>query len=525
MPVQFAGNEYQLVNNHYHTVPQLPKGVYNINFRPFMGFYLKKQGDKFELPSKLYGDFKDVFYWKKYVATSNTNTGIFLCGYKGTGKTIEAKKFCNEADRPVVIINHNFGDQNHNLINFLSRPELRGCIIFIDEFEKHFGGGDSEIFLGLMDGTHETNLIFMLTANKENISEYLKNRLGRIRYKKVYDSLDIDVMNKVLDDMLEDQKFRASIETLFHMLGICTFDLLTNIIKEVNIFREDALTCAKRLNLKTEYPTLKGTIYINETKTEIKTDQQEYNLSEIYSAPSKASGEPPHREECYISYSYKMNEFRSFLTSLEIKCNRLFNKTINNQRGDEVKIDEIQLTSETQLKHPSDSKPESNPTNKVSSLQEEMETIKGKLNDIIPNSFFLENIPEYRVEEIVEKYEFNVNKAVEDTKRLAIEVIEDLASFDKNSVLSYYKGDIPQLVAICALLGTTRSWLDELSLAAILGTDSPVFEHKKALEILRPSYKTLNIFNESVSTFKSRSTKILLYDNEKLNVDLVLEPK
>lgn len=312
MPIGIQGPIHKLTGNDPVT-DKLTNGVFTVKATPFGQFFLVKQGEKFELPEKLYGKFTDIQYWLNYARSTKNNTGILLSGYKGTGKTIEAKKFCNDYNRPVIIIDKNFGEHNTELASFLAAPEFEDCVIFIDEFEKLFPNQSSEFLLGLLDGTYETKLTFLFTVNKDQISEYLVNRLGRIRYVKRYESLEKDVIEEVIEDMLKHKKHSASIWTLFHIIGVCTFDLLVNVIKEINLFGEDALTCAKRLNIKSEAPIFSVKLFIGDRVSPIKFHQQTLNLADFYNAPTKEqveAGNPAEGLElsCTKSFELKSKE-------------------------------------------------------------------------------------------------------------------------------------------------------------------------------------------------------------------------
>jgi hypothetical protein len=101
-----------------------------------------------------------------------------------------------------------------------------------------------------MDGNYATKLIFLLTVNEDKLNDYLVNRLNRIKYCKTYYDLDTDTINSVIDDMLINKKHTQSIHNFFEKVNLKTFDLLVNLIKEMNLFNEDALICGSHLNLK-----------------------------------------------------------------------------------------------------------------------------------------------------------------------------------------------------------------------------------------------------------------------------------
>jgi hypothetical protein len=180
---------------------------------------------------------------------SSKNLGILLAGVKGSGKTITAQKFCVESELPVVIINELF--HGSDFIDFITSPKLGQCVIFLDEFEKMYAKQEHQHeLLSVMDGNYATRLIFLLTVNEDKLNDYLVNRLNRIKYCKTYYDLDVDTINSVIDDMLVNKDHAESIHTFFEKVNLRTFDLLVNLIKEMNLFNEDALICGSHLNLK-----------------------------------------------------------------------------------------------------------------------------------------------------------------------------------------------------------------------------------------------------------------------------------
>jgi SpoVK/Ycf46/Vps4 family AAA+-type ATPase len=218
------------------------------------GYYLQKKAN-FALPKKVYGDHSEVDRWlKSYQHNSEKNLGIILSGMKGTGKTITAQMLCKKAQKPVIIINEPFFGSD--FIDFVTSPLFKDSIIFVDEYEKIYqkyqDGKNPHDFLQIMDGNYNTRLMFLLTVNEMSINEYLVNRPGRIKYRKSFDNLPSDVLDEVIDDLLENKEHKPSVIGFFERLGMITFDLAVCLIKDMNLFKEDAYTVAKYLNLKAE---------------------------------------------------------------------------------------------------------------------------------------------------------------------------------------------------------------------------------------------------------------------------------
>jgi hypothetical protein len=234
------------------TYDKLPIGNYMLKYSEREGFFLIKK-EQFVMPSKVYGDQSIVNRWlTSWKHNSHKNLGILLTGLKGSGKTITAQKFCIDSNLPVIIISSGFSGSD--FVDFITNPKLGECIIFIDEFEKIYSEYDRDNaqhdLLSIMDGNFSTKLIFLLTVNNENLNEYLVNRLNRIKYRKSYSDLEFETMEAVINDMLINKSHRESIYEFFEKVNMRTFDLLTNLIKEMNLFNEDAITCGMHLNLR-----------------------------------------------------------------------------------------------------------------------------------------------------------------------------------------------------------------------------------------------------------------------------------
>jgi hypothetical protein len=251
--MSFIQNSHEFnIANVTATHSSLPIGNYILRHDSRKGYYLTKTTD-FKLPKKLYGDHTIVNRWlASWGYNTNKNMGIILSGTKGTGKTITAQKFCIESQMPVIIINESFAGSD--FIEFITNEAMGQCIIFIDEFEKvypRYGGkADASDLLSIMDGNFTTSLVFLLTVNEFDISDYLVNRLSRVKYRKDYNNLTDEDMQEVINDMLVNKDHSDSIYEFFDMVGIRTYDLLTNLIKEMNLFEENALLVGMHLNLQ-----------------------------------------------------------------------------------------------------------------------------------------------------------------------------------------------------------------------------------------------------------------------------------
>lgn len=231
---------------------KLPVGVYLLKYDADRGtFYLHKT-EEFKLPRKVYGDHSSVDRWlHSFESNSEKNLGVLLSGIRGSGKTVTAQKLCIDSGLPIIIMTEPYSGPA--FVEFITSPNLGKFVLFIDEFEKVYNTAKDaaiqDTLLSLMDGMFQTNILFLLTVNQDRLSENLTNRPGRIKYRKHYTSLTDEEMFEVAGDLLQNGEYIDSIPEFFNKVGMCTYDLLISVIKEMNLFNQDAITCGRYMNL------------------------------------------------------------------------------------------------------------------------------------------------------------------------------------------------------------------------------------------------------------------------------------
>ena len=205
-------------------------------------FYSVKSADRFILPNKIYGNIEKIGIrvWNTF-AVSKQSTGILLTGNKGSGKTILGEIICNLAiDRrlPVYVITEIEVDLE--LIAYLR--SLSHCVIFLDEFAKNVGSLMMDKMLTMFSDVTASCKLFILTENSlYNISNYIKDRPGRIRYHLDFGKLSSDIYEDYINCNPIDPKFKKDLDVLYFKAKEFSFDVLEAIVTEHRNFPTESL--------------------------------------------------------------------------------------------------------------------------------------------------------------------------------------------------------------------------------------------------------------------------------------------
>jgi ATPase family associated with various cellular activities (AAA) len=207
--------------------------------------------DDFEIPNKIYGNVSSVV--ERYAFSFNDrngSTGIFLCGIKGSGKTLTAQMLCKRLNLPVVIVNKPYHD--NVFVQFLS--ELPGeFVVFFDEFEKVYSDTDHQnALLTLLDGNFKKKRLFLMTSNSEDINYFLRNRPGRIFYKKSFPGIESGAIAEYLEDRLVNKDHIDGAMQLLQVLENPSMDIMSCLVEEMNRFGEEARVAASYMNIELE---------------------------------------------------------------------------------------------------------------------------------------------------------------------------------------------------------------------------------------------------------------------------------
>lgn len=234
----------------------LPARVYSVANSPTIGFYLI-QSDPLSVPTeKLYGTMQ-----KRADRIMNTyidrgrSTGVLLAGIKGAGKSLMAKLVANDALKrgwPVICVNESFsGTEFQDFLTKLNTP----AVMLMDEFEKVYSDSEKqEALLTLLDGTGDSNKLFLLTVNnKYRVNEHMISRPGRIYYMLEFDALEAEIVDEYLNDKMLN---RAHINVAKHLckaINDLSFDMLAALVEECNRYDIPPDEAIQMLNIKPEF--------------------------------------------------------------------------------------------------------------------------------------------------------------------------------------------------------------------------------------------------------------------------------
>lgn len=247
-----SGNTYRVAPGDSVDVrDELPAGNYVVKFNPMSGFWLET-ADAFKMPEKIYGScMRNADRILNTFRNREGNTGVMLVGEKGSGKTLLARQISISSGMPVIIINSGFtGDDFNSFLSAINQPS----IVMFDEFEKVYDREGQEKILTLLDGTFQSQKLFLLTSNdKWKIDNNMKNRPGRIFYLMEFEGLDEDFIRQYCEDRLIDKSKTNQIVKISTLFDKFNFDMLTAFVEEVNRYGEDPEDLISILNAKPEY--------------------------------------------------------------------------------------------------------------------------------------------------------------------------------------------------------------------------------------------------------------------------------
>lgn len=282
--------QYLRQNDTYHLAPdvsgvaidKLPAGFYRICFHPEIGFWLQIT-DSMSLISKAYGNayqHQDRIM-ETFAERTEIPTTVMLEGFKGTGKTLLAKKLCIdfvEKEGGIVILQSDAhtGDAYKGFLQKIKQKK----IVFIDEFDKVYTEkAEINDMLTLLDGMYPQHAMFVLTMNADsrtNKYEFFHNRPGRVYHNIKYGSISESTIREYAADKLNDvSRVDEMIEFIgrFHMFNM---DMLTVLVHEMNKSGSDQLSIREM----GEFLNIKPTVSYDLVRLHYKAMYKGYDVSD-----------------------------------------------------------------------------------------------------------------------------------------------------------------------------------------------------------------------------------------------------
>lgn len=232
----FAGNIPEISST-------LLTGIYELKYHNKREeFYLHRLGNNFQLPTNMLElDENFIARVRKSFYCLDKGFGVLMTGIKGTGKTVTAKKICNDLALPVILIPCTFEYEFAGFLNNITQ----NVIIMVDEFEKIYNrqsdrsSNSTTELLTLMDGVFSTKYkrLFLLTSNTTDISDGLLARPSRIRYVKNYGDLSKQDILYVVESTLVDHRLKDEVLKLLSTSNTVSIDMVKAIVQEVNTYQ------------------------------------------------------------------------------------------------------------------------------------------------------------------------------------------------------------------------------------------------------------------------------------------------
>jgi hypothetical protein len=286
-----TGNTYRIMNESNVEVSQhLEAKTYSVIQHPMTGEFMLQPINDFKMPSKIYGNTrKQAERILKTFKDRPLSTGVHMDGVKGSGKSLLAKYVSVVAQQeniPTIVINNPFcGEEFNKFVQSIDVP----AILLFDEFEKVFDHEHQSKILTLFDGVYPSKKLFLLTTNDSyRVSEYLKNRPGRIYYSFKFDTLDPSFVREYCEDNLHDKSKVENVVNYTTIFSFFNFDMLSAAVEEMNRYNESLQEVLGYLNI------------IPETKnTDSYTVIAEYN-GKVMEIDNDHSGFSPNEFSYYI---------------------------------------------------------------------------------------------------------------------------------------------------------------------------------------------------------------------------------
>lgn len=245
-----SGNNFEIFSGESFTIHDtLPVRTYSVVYDERQDKYSLQPISDFVLPEKLYGDCSaKADRILNTFAQRKLSTGVHLDGIKGSGKTLLAKLLSAkgaELGYPTIVINQPYFGETFN--KFIQNIDAAAIILF-DEFEKVYP--DQSKILTLFDGVYPTKKMFVITTNATwKVSEFLKNRPGRMYYSLSFKNLDARFVREYCQDRLDNKDNIEEIVRYASVFSAFNFDMLAASVEEMNRYSETLAEVVEYLNI------------------------------------------------------------------------------------------------------------------------------------------------------------------------------------------------------------------------------------------------------------------------------------
>lgn len=246
---------HPFITQEGQVLDQVPAGYYVVKESLF-GYYLENKSSELKLPTTIYGTTvsRADRIWNTFDLKDQA-IAVGLFGSKGAGKTLLANVIAQqgiERNLPVIDVSGSFVT-NTAYLEFLN--SIGNCVIIFDEFLKRLSktGGDEDVdarqvsrekqddMLTFFQGTNNANrLVILIDNNSAYLSEFFRDRPGRMRYHFNYTGVTSDVVEAIGQN---SKLTRDKIDMLitYSKRFSCTFDMINEIVFEWANYPDETL--------------------------------------------------------------------------------------------------------------------------------------------------------------------------------------------------------------------------------------------------------------------------------------------
>lgn len=231
---KYEGLDYELEANM----------VYRLTYNRYTENFSLQKIDQFTMPEKIYSTKTDTDFINKVVHRYNISKsgilGVMFSGLKGSGKTLTMKRIALMSQLPIIVMDEKFPTSKYKeLIDKLGDTQV--CFMF-DEFDKV--DINMRELLEILDGLNTKGKHMMLMSCNEpgGVNNFLKDRCSRIRYWKEFDKIPVDLLKKIVQDMLNNKSnVDKVINFIIDNFTVLSFDNISSFIDDINTFEDDSL--------------------------------------------------------------------------------------------------------------------------------------------------------------------------------------------------------------------------------------------------------------------------------------------